>query len=518
MIDKDNIVLKSIYENISKDVCDVRNLNDIDRVMIEAKMFNDIFKFIVDYIISHLDVIDNKTYIEVIDVLNDDSGDESHKELQLIYLFKQSQFEITQSDTNIIEQICFIIKQKLNEKIEASLINSMLNMMMIIVSLSSISQEKKNEIIASSTNNITMLPHMSLLFYKFMQSSKIINENSSMSTFEQFECSPILIDLFNKVNNTNEIKMFFIDHFGLYLHLPQEDIDKYINEHCDYVTKVISQSSSNEISFFNDILNVSYIKHFFLLFTKQIVSSLSSLDTSTKPNSKISTMLNSNSNSGLISNIKFYIIRSLISLLNIHPSLLINIDIENKSDIKWINKGLLESDGNALMILPHLPSVDEEYSKCEKIMSKLIKESDNEANINEIVEYINLSKSNWKSKFCIYQYMISSIYLSFTGNNYIKSVTYENCVNCFINNANIKTALISSLTEDGYNYITDLIRNFPSCKELSLSPSSIDIGIYIIINIMYSLMLSHKQNSFFALYASTRTFSGVICNTAAISF
>ena len=501
MIDKENIVLKSIYENISKDVCDVRNLNDIDRVMIEAKMFNDIFKFIVDYIISHLDVIDNKTYIEVIDVLNDDSGDESHKELQLIYLFKQSQFEITQSDTNIIEQICFIIKQKLNEKIEASLINSMLNMMMIIVSLSSISQEKKNEIIASSTNNITMLPHMSLLFYKFMQSSKIINENSSMSTFEQFECSPILIDLFNKVNNTNEIKMFFIDHFGLYLHLPQEDIDNYINEHCDYVTKVISQSSSNEISFFNDILNVSYIKHFFLLFTKQIVSSLSSLDTSTKPNSKISTMLNSNSNSGLISNIKFYIIRSLISLLNIHPSLLINIDIENKSDIKWINKGLLESDGNALMILPHLPSVDEEYSKCEKIMSKLIKESDNEANINEIVEYINLSKSNWKSKFCIYQYMISSIYLSFTGNNYIKSVTYENCVNCFINNANIKTALISSLTEDGYNYITDLIRNFPSCKELSLSPSSIDIGIYIIINIMYSLMLSHKQNSFFALYS-----------------
>ena len=501
MIDKENIVLKSIYENISKDVCDVRNLNDIDRVMIEAKMFNDIFKFIVDYIISHLDVIDNKTYIEVIDVLNDDSGDESHKELQLIYLFKQSQFEITQSDTNIIEQICFIIKQKLNEKIEASLINSMLNMMMIIVSLSSISQEKKNEIIASSTNNITMLPHMSLLFYKFMQSSKIINENSSMSTFEQFECSPILIDLFNKVNNTNEIKMFFIDHFGLYLHLPQEDIDNYINEHCDYVTKVISQSSSNEISFFNDILNVSYIKHFFLLFTKQIVSSLSSLDTSTKPNSKISTMLNSNSNSGLISNIKFYIIRSLISLLNIHPSLLINIDIENKSDIKWINKGLLESDGNALMILPHLPSVDEEYSKCEKIMSKLIKESDNEANINEIVEYINLSKSNWKSKFCIYQYMISSIYLSFTGNNYIKSVTYENCVNCFINNANIKTALISSLTEDGYNYITDLIRNFPSCKELSLSPSSIDIGIYIIINIMYSLMLSDKQNSFFALYS-----------------
>ena len=147
MIDKENIVLKSIYENISKDVCDVRNLNDIDRVMIEAKMFNDIFKFIVDYIISHLDVIDNKTYIEVIDVLNDDSGDESHKELQLIYLFKQSQFEITQSDTNIIEQICFIIKQKLNEKIEASLINSMLNMMMIIVSLSSISQEKKNEIL-----------------------------------------------------------------------------------------------------------------------------------------------------------------------------------------------------------------------------------------------------------------------------------------------------------------------------------------------------------------------------------
>ena len=111
-------------------------------------------------------------------MLNDDGGDESHKELQLIYLFKQSQFEITQSDTNIIEQICFIIKQKLNEKIEASLINSMLNMMMIIVSLSSISQEKKNEIIASSTNNITMLPHMSLLFYKFMQSSKIINENA----------------------------------------------------------------------------------------------------------------------------------------------------------------------------------------------------------------------------------------------------------------------------------------------------------------------------------------------------
>ena len=539
-------LLKDIIDDINKQL-QIDNVNcyhsNQRRIFIEKKVFSFIYNRSIKFIFANLSTITTACYKDIMACFeNTDStayveGNEHFYDfLHLVYV-TMNKFNITNinfndakcSNCSEYEYIAAVVKQIVQHIYQDKKHKDIIEVLERVVLMKVISAEIKGQIMLIAFNNEKLLQYSNALcYYYFTKAMNVISDNvSNYNCIIKGDKFVALTNFFNQIREFNAYKkMFFIEHFMLYLVTPKtkNELEKYLSDEFNFMfdcAQSISNSanSGNNISQLLYVLYIAFLKHYYLIYAMTI-SHLTLVDVNTYNHNQFEHSLLNQLNQYLtranhyavVRNCKYYTLKNLALITKLPLMQVIDKDFQVKTCITWVNKAQLENDANILGLIPVIDVFEAEYKECEVCMSNIIKDGGEDVEKKkQFLNYIYASKDNYKKKFSILNYIISNLYTSYTINDFKSSSTYTNINHLFTITFDdqfqstdlqieIQSALQSVFTrESEYNYIISLLSNFTIGKnikldiqvlpEFTLTPTTQNLGLLLLMNYIYALTI-----------------------------
>ena len=552
--------IQTLLKDIINDILTIDNSNcyhnNQRRVFIEKQIFSIIYSRSIKFIFANFATINISNYTDIMSCFDNtesasfvEGNEHFYDFLHFVYC-AMNKFNINQinfnadknvnssnnSNSNEYEYMAVVVKQIVQHVYMSPQHKDVVEICEKVILMKAISKEIKGQIMLIACNNEKLLQYSNALcYYYFHKAINVINENVN-----NFECMiksdtfNLLCNFFNQIRDFNEYKkMFFIEHFMLYLSIPREqkEIETYLMKEHSFMLECVKGVSNNNnnnggsgvTQRLQYVLYIAFLKHYFLVYAMAISNlsltsyNINDIEQQNEVMQTLNQCIIQHSSCGVINNCKFYVLKNITLLRKLPLTQIIDDTFETKTYVTWVNRAQLENDANVLALTPVLDVFNDEYKECETLMSNVIKDGGQDTSkTSQFLTYITSSVNNYKKKFSILNYIISNLYISYTINNFESSSTYKNIIKLFAF-SNTSTPALTELQQqihsafktaftrpNEFNFILALLSNFTAkdltldiqpTPEFTLTPNTQNIGLLLFTTYIYALTISFADSS-----------------------
>ena len=261
-------LLKNIIDDINKHITiDNGNYyhNNQRRVFIEKQIFSIIYSRSIKFIFTNFANININHYTDIMSCFDNtesasfvEGNEHFYDFLHFVYC-AMNKFNISQinfntdkhsTNNNEYEYMAVVVKQIVQHVYMSPQHKDVVEICEKVVLMKAISAEIKGQIMLIACNNEKLLKYSNALcYYYFHKAINVINENAhnfeGMIKDDKFN---LLCNFFNQIRDFNEFKkMFFIEHFMLYLAVPrkQKEIEMYLKKEQQWINTKITKYSTH---------------------------------------------------------------------------------------------------------------------------------------------------------------------------------------------------------------------------------------------------------------------------------